>query len=386
MKQQCRTLILTTHSVSLLQDADVIIVLQQGEEVGRGKYAELQASSVEFQTLLGEQLMGRINGPTVGATGITPTTTTAVATEVMPLETDIGTTSTRSSIERDSSRSTEPQQPDHRDELTAENLVDDLETTATGHLERRIYWIYFTSIGLFLTLLIIICTAIMQASAIVLSLFWAYWATHQDDFTNQEFLLYSTSIVLITIISGFLRSILFAHGGINAAKVLYTKLSLAVFHTDIKFFENITIGKLINRFGKDSNTIDDSLPFIMNILLAQWFLLFGSCFIMGLNDPPILIVLVIISIVYHRILRYYRKSSRELRRLDAIYRSPVYTMFLECIECAPILRGLGDQCVSYFDTRLEGQLDASLRVSLSVEVASQWLGRRHLFISIHIMK
>ena len=54
MKQQCRTLILTTHSVSLLQDADVILVLQQGEEVGRGKYAELQASSAEFQTLLGE--------------------------------------------------------------------------------------------------------------------------------------------------------------------------------------------------------------------------------------------------------------------------------------------------------------------------------------------
>ena len=150
-------------------------------------------------------------------------------------ETEIGTTSTRSSIERDSSRSTEPQQPDHRDEPTAENLVDDLETTATGHLERRIYWIYFTSIGLFLTLLIIISTAIMQASAIVLSLFWAYWATHQEDFTNHEFLLYSTSIVLITIISGFLRSILFAHGGINAAKVLYTKLSdcnLFLYHND----------------------------------------------------------------------------------------------------------------------------------------------------------
>ena len=37
------------------------------------------------------------------------------------------------------------------------------------------------------------------------------------------------------------------------------------------------LGRILNRFSSDTYTIDDSLPFIMNILLAQFFGLLGNC-------------------------------------------------------------------------------------------------------------
>ena len=120
----------------------------------------------------------------------------------------------------------------------------------------------------------------------------------------------------------------------------------------------------------------------MNILLAQAFLLLGSCFVMAVSDPPIILLLILVAILYHRMQRYYRKSSRELRRLDSVHKSPVYTVFLECVASATVLRGLGEQCVHYFDQQLQGHLDASLRVSLSVEIASQWLGTYECYIFI----
>ena len=250
----------------------------------------------------------------------------------------------------------------------------ELEFSETGYLHRRVYVSYFWAVGGMLSVSIVLTTFFMQGITIGLSFWWAYWATHQEDFSRDDFVLFTSLLVVAALVAGLFRSVLFAKGGLNAAKRLYDKLSVTVFHTGISFFEVTPVGRLVNRFGKDSNTIDDSLPFIMNILLAQTFLLLGSCFVMAYNDPPILVLLVIVAYIYHRMQKYYRKSSRELRRLDSIYKSPVYTVFLECMESAPILRGLGEHCVHFFDNKLQQALDASLRVSLSVELASQWLG------------
>ena len=145
---------------------------------------------------------------------------------------------------------------------------------------------------------------------------------------------------------------------------------------DLSFFEVTPIGRLTNRFGKDANTVDDSLPFIANILLAQFFLLLGSTCVMAYNDPPILLLLVVVAVIYYRLQLFYRCSSRELRRLDSAYKSPVYTIFSECLESAVVLRSLGSTCLLHFDRRLRQSLDTAVRVGLSVELASQWLGVR----------
>lgn len=45
------------------------------------------------------------------------------------------------------------------------------------------------------------------------------------------------------------------------------------------FFDTCTVGRILNRFSSDMYTVDDSLPFILNILLAQFFGLVGKFWI-----------------------------------------------------------------------------------------------------------
>jgi ATP-binding cassette, subfamily C (CFTR/MRP), member 10 len=46
--------------------------------------------------------------------------------------------------------------------------------------------------------------------------------------------------------------------------------------TKMQFFDITPLGRILNRFSSDTYTIDDSLPFILNILLAQLFGLIGK--------------------------------------------------------------------------------------------------------------
>ena len=74
-------------------------------------------------------------------------------------------------------------------------------------------------------------------------------------------------------------------------------------------------------------------------------------------------------IAYYQLQTFYRNSSRMLRRLDSAYRSPVFSLMFDCASNAVCLRAMN--AMPRFDVRLDRAVDASLRASLSVAVASQ---------------
>ena len=115
-----------------------------------------------------------------------------------------------------------------------------------------------------------------------------------------------------------------------AATKIYTQLTHITYHTSMSFYDHTPSGRILNRFGRDSNTIDDNLPFILNILLSQSFLLVGSCILIVYAFPPMLIILLLILVLYNILQSYYRASSRELKRLDTTYHSPVFNIMNEC--------------------------------------------------------
>jgi ATP-binding cassette subfamily C (CFTR/MRP) protein 10 len=239
-----------------------------------------------------------------------------------------------------------------------EKLV--MERMEQGQIDSAVYRGYFSAAGIPLCLLVLLSTLLMQITSNGMSFWLAYWTDHtpkqmkssmlarhlsdgsgttnshlasaninsfstsssssspHDSFqyqftvpkfhpslpdivTDSVFLQVAGTIVLVNIVSTLLRSFLFARGGLKAATEIYRKLTVAVFHTDISFFEKTSVGKIVNRFGSDMERVDDQLPFMLNIVLAQIFLLLGSFIVIAITDPLVIIVIVVVSVIYYRL-------------------------------------------------------------------------------------
>lgn len=95
------------------------------------------------------------------------------------------------------------------------------------------------------------------------------------------------------------RAFLFAYGGICAARNVHEKLIGVVMEARTSFFDATPVGRILNRFSSDLYTVDDSLPFILNIFLARLFAVFGVLVICVYSVPWIVLLLVPLGFVYY---------------------------------------------------------------------------------------
>ena len=353
-----RTILLASHSVSLLRGCcRGVLLLQRGCAVQQGAFADMEKSSGAFRGLVG--LSDRGEAETDAGTD---TTGSEGAEFESGAAFDRSFKSTAGSSNREASAD------------RAADEADPIEAMAVGRIGFAVYLQYFRSVGAGTCFLVLLFTLLMQATADGMSLWYAHWAEHASDFSSNEFLAWTGTIVAANVLCALLRSFLFAYGGLRGARRLYASLTSAILSTDLSFFERTTVGRVLNRFGKDTDVIDDQLPFMLNIVLAQAFVLLGSFVVIAISNPPILVVLAIVGMLYWRLQRFYRASSRGLRRLDATQRSPVYTELQDCLSNATTIRAM--QRTGPFRLRLERALDRLLRVNISSSLAAQWLSIR----------
>lgn len=79
-----------------------------------------------------------------------------------------------------------------------------------------------------------------------------------------------------------------------------------VLGAQVPLLARIPQGRLLARFAADTATIDDALPFTLNILLATAFSFAAAVLVMMVSQPLLAIVVLPVAILYHRVQRYYR--------------------------------------------------------------------------------
>ncbi|KAH6555776.1 hypothetical protein KP509_1Z228800 [Ceratopteris richardii] len=255
-------------------------------------------------------------------------------------------------------------------------LVEE-EGRVQGAVQAIVYWTYATFMGRRLLFLIFASTALMQMSRNGSDFWLSVWVDRSSWKAingGQFFLVVFICLAAANSVFTAARAFSFAYGGISAAFQVHESLLKRVIEAPIKFFESNPKGRILNRFSSDQYAVDDSLPFISNILLANSFSLLGIIVILCIVQWTFLVILFPLGYIYIGLQKYYRCTSRELRRLDSTSRSPIYNSFNDALDGSTTIRAF--QVQSMFCRKNASDITLNQRSSFSEIAASIWLSIR----------
>lgn len=89
-----------------------------------------------------------------------------------------------------------------------------------------------------------------------------------------------------------------ALGGRRASGELHSALLIRVFRLPVVFFDTTPIGRIVNRFGKDVDTIDINIPSNVEMFLGCLIKVIGTIIVISITTPFILIAAVPLAVLY----------------------------------------------------------------------------------------
>ncbi|KAI8372497.1 hypothetical protein BD560DRAFT_446485 [Blakeslea trispora] len=171
-----------------------------------------------------------------------------------------------------------------------------------------------------------------------------------------------------------LRSVLISWGTVRGAGVLFGAMLERVTYAPMRFFDTTPVGRILNRFGKDISTIDLQISRNASLLVECITSIIASTAIITSITPQFLIVAVAVSGVYFLIGIFYLRISRELKRLNSVSRSPIYSHFTESLSGIVTIRAYGVQ--EEFMRTVCDKIDHYIAPFYLVWMSNRWLYAR----------
>ena len=150
-------------------------------------------------------------------------------------------------------------------------------------------------------------------------------------------------LVGASFVFGIIRAYGFLSVCLRCSERLHDKMVWAVLQAPVLFFDSNPVGRIMNRFSKDIGCLDEVLPKTFLRSIQFILVLFAGILVPTVTNPWLLVVVVPLAILVVFISRYYLKTSRELKRLESICRSPVFSHISETLDGLETIRTRGKQ-------------------------------------------
>ncbi|KAF9266173.1 hypothetical protein L218DRAFT_897134 [Marasmius fiardii PR-910] len=309
------TRIVVTHGLHFLPRMDYIITLNGGTVVEEGTYDELMAKGGAFARFIEE-----FGGDSSGSEG------------------DEKGSGMKGGSERAAEKGTEKKESSK----TTKRLMQ-LEDRNVGSVSFKTYMNFFRAGRLpFIAPLFFIAVLFFQGSS-VLSPYWlVWWQEESFSFAQGIYMAIYAILGLAQAFGLFSMGVVFALFTFNASRSLHRNALKRVMHAPVSFFDTTPLGRVMNRFSKDIDTLDNVLGEAMRQFLGTIVQVVGSIVLVSVIIPWFLIAIVFILVLYYWIMIFYRASARELKRLDAILRSSLYSHFSESMSGLTTIRAYGE--------------------------------------------
>uniref|UniRef100_T1JBD6 ABC-type glutathione-S-conjugate transporter n=1 Tax=Strigamia maritima TaxID=126957 RepID=T1JBD6_STRMM len=255
------------------------------------------------------------------------------------------------------------------------------EQMEVGKVDMNVYIHYIKSIGLCLFIISFAVLAVAWALSVGSNIWLSIWSgdkpnpdgTQDTDLRDLRLGVYG-SLAFGQCVFALVASVALAYGTTFASKHLHNTMLMRVLRSPMTFFDTTPLGRIINRFSRDIDVTDYTIPSFMRAVLDGIFQLLGTIVVISLGNAFFLVVLAPLMIVYYLIQRLYIESSRQLKRLEAVSRSPIYSLFSETVNGLTTIRAF--RCEDAFLKKLEDKVDYNHVIYYPILIAKRWLGIR----------
>ncbi|XP_041672661.1 multidrug resistance-associated protein 1 isoform X2 [Cheilinus undulatus] len=369
-----KTRVLVTHGLSYLPQVDLILVMVDGQITEMGSYQQLMDTDGAFAEFLrtysaGEHTDNDESAPKGGAKGLENGSVTALAGSPT-------VSSSSKQMEKDDQLQNKKTKNPEVGKLT------EADKASTGRVKLSVFWSYMKAIGVLLSFISLLLFIVHHT----VSLFSNYWLSlwTDDEVINgtqpnrlMRLGVYG-SLGLSQGVAVFCYSLSMSIGGILASRFLHQSMLYDVLRSPMSFFERTPSGNLVNRFAKEMDTIDSVIPSIIKMFMGSMFNVLGSCVIILYATPLVAIIIPVLGLMYFFVQRFYVASSRQLKRLESVSRSPIYTHFNETLLGTSVIRAFGEQ--ERFIRESDQRVDHNQKAYYPSIVANRWLAIRLEFV------
>ncbi|XP_043465526.1 ATP-binding cassette sub-family C member 4-like [Leptopilina heterotoma] len=342
-----KTRILATHQLQYIKGVDAIILLDQGKMQFYKNYQQLLQNHPEYMPLI--------------AAETNPENADDSFMERSTMRRQFSTSSNRSKA-ADGGDNTDGED---EEEPTTDELVDKLvERTSRGTVKGSLFLNYFRSgANLFFGFLVLVLFVLTQLAASLDDLYISFLITAEEakvykmanitinrkdeglfkvqPWSQEVYIYVYIGIVTSIFLIGITRSFVFYALCMRASQRLHDMVFSALIRTGMRFFDTNPNGRILNRFSKDLGGIDELLPKSLLDAGQVTMVLMGSLIVTCIVNYYYIIPIILFGTMFYWIRKVYLKTSKNIKRLEGITRSPIFTHLNTTLNGLTTIRAFG---------------------------------------------
>ena len=213
------------------------------------------------------------------------------------------------------------------EEYDFQNLIEE-EKVAVGGVSGKVYSYYVNSVGLWMSFASLMSFVGYQAFSVASSIWLDLWTTDPEAVTDTSVrdmylgiyglfgILQSVGVMVGTVILNI--------ACLNAAVKLHTTMLTNVMRSPMSFFDTTPLGRILNRFSKDIDMVDVTIPAQLRSIMSTLLTVVGTVVVICYTSPIFIVIVIPIGCVFWLVQRIYIKTARQVERLESVTRSPIY--------------------------------------------------------------
>lgn len=308
-----KTRILATHQLLLVDRADKIVFLNGDGTIDVGTAAELELRNPRFRRLV------QFN-------------TETISIEDEPIESPVDHS---------------PIKPADSEQEEANKKKDDImmadEDRATNAIGWGVYWKYiqlgsgifgWTALPLYVLLM-----AFSTFFQLFTNTWLSFWTEKKfANITDNTYVAVYVGFAFITVIVTGVQFTMLGYMNNKSAELLNIKAVERVLHAPMSYIDANPLGRILNRFTKDTDALDNEIGEQLRLFLFPAALIIGIIILCIIYLPWFAIAVPFLALAFVFITNFYQGLSREVKRLEALQRSIVYNNFNETLTGMTTIR------------------------------------------------